>query len=361
MKHFGKISVLLSTILCFLFLLTSCSLDHMVHEFSEEWSNDDGTHWHECSCGEKSDLGNHVFDEWKKVEGSTALEEQRSCTICGYVQSRTNDDNGNTGGDNDDNGNTGGDNQHTHVFGLWQVTKEPTETTKGQLTRVCSDCNENETHELPVLNDNDYVLKTEDATCVDNGLKTYVYNLGDQNFSFEVVINALGHVGTGECEICHQPLVESLFFENFVQSFIENPIALNITKYNVEIADNGHNSAGLMHVKVFNIAVRLNEAGELEGYGTFEFESESDFLSIMKARVLITDGKLYIEYGSEYEITGDTIDSPYNPSYTLNNNGGYICYSFEEVLASMNLNMGRIESILLVVEQFKEELLTIYK
>ena len=37
---------------------------------------------------------------------------------------------------------------HQHSFGIWEITKEPTETESGQMQRVCEVCGETETKEL---------------------------------------------------------------------------------------------------------------------------------------------------------------------------------------------------------------------
>ncbi|MGN0982263.1 MAG: hypothetical protein ACI4O0_05145 [Candidatus Limivicinus sp.] len=67
------------------------SEDDHVHEFSEVWSWDAETHWHECSCGEKTQEAPHSM-EWtvvteatKKAEGS----EQGVCSVCGYTETRS--------------------------------------------------------------------------------------------------------------------------------------------------------------------------------------------------------------------------------------------------------------------------------
>ena len=44
------------------------------HNHSDEWSSDDDEHWHECECGDKDDIGPHIF-----VDGE--------CIICGKVDS----------------------------------------------------------------------------------------------------------------------------------------------------------------------------------------------------------------------------------------------------------------------------------
>lgn len=67
------------------------SEDDHVHEFAESWSKDADMHWHECSCGEKSQEAPHSM-EWtvvteatKKAEGT----EQGVCSVCGYTETRS--------------------------------------------------------------------------------------------------------------------------------------------------------------------------------------------------------------------------------------------------------------------------------
>ena len=65
--------------------------DEHVHEFAESWSKDADKHWHECTCGEKSQEAPHSM-EWtvvteatKKVPGT----EQGVCSVCGYTETRS--------------------------------------------------------------------------------------------------------------------------------------------------------------------------------------------------------------------------------------------------------------------------------
>lgn len=58
-----------------------------IHYFAKDWKSDSKSHWHECSCGEKSDNAPHRFDS-----GVTTLEPTETtegirtytCTVCGY-------------------------------------------------------------------------------------------------------------------------------------------------------------------------------------------------------------------------------------------------------------------------------------
>ena len=58
------------------------------HDFGTKWKFDEKNHWHECSCGEKSDEGAHISDNGvvtKEPTTAEAGERTYSCTICGKV------------------------------------------------------------------------------------------------------------------------------------------------------------------------------------------------------------------------------------------------------------------------------------
>lgn len=60
------------------------------HSYGEEWKSDFNNHWHECTCGERSDEGAHTFGDWTVTKEATATEDgsmERECSVCGYVQS----------------------------------------------------------------------------------------------------------------------------------------------------------------------------------------------------------------------------------------------------------------------------------
>lgn len=60
------------------------------HSYSTEWKSDADSHWHECTCGERSDEGSHTFGDWTVTKEATETADgsrERKCTVCGYVQS----------------------------------------------------------------------------------------------------------------------------------------------------------------------------------------------------------------------------------------------------------------------------------
>ena len=62
------------------------------HGYSTEWKSDADGHWHECTCGKRSDEGTHTFGDWTIIKEATATEDgsrERECSVGGYVQTET--------------------------------------------------------------------------------------------------------------------------------------------------------------------------------------------------------------------------------------------------------------------------------
>ena len=61
--------------------------DHS-HEFAASWCSDSNSHWQECSCGEKTNVGQHISDGGKVTVPATSYSggvRTYSCSVCGYV------------------------------------------------------------------------------------------------------------------------------------------------------------------------------------------------------------------------------------------------------------------------------------
>ena len=134
---------------------------HDVHD--KAWKYDDTNHWQECSCGEKLNVANHAYGEWRVTKPATETEEgskARDCTVCDHVQTETipklehehsYDDWQKDEiqhwkecrcGEKTEVGN--------HTFDDWTITKEPTTTETGSRERTCSTCNYKDRETLPV-------------------------------------------------------------------------------------------------------------------------------------------------------------------------------------------------------------------
>ena len=62
------------------------------HSFGTGWASDSTGHWHECSCGAKSDVEGHSFGNWTVTRQPTQTDtgsRERVCTVCGYVETQT--------------------------------------------------------------------------------------------------------------------------------------------------------------------------------------------------------------------------------------------------------------------------------
>ena len=129
------------------------------------WVHDSVNHWHECTCGDKTDVAEHSFGEWTVTKEASTTEpgsKTRSCSVCGFeetleipVLSHTHSYG--TDWKNNETSHwhecTCGDkaDMAAHSFGEWTVTKEASTTEPGSKTRSCSACGFEETLEIPVL------------------------------------------------------------------------------------------------------------------------------------------------------------------------------------------------------------------
>ena len=56
------------------------------HSYGSDWKNDADNHWHECSCGDKTDKAAHSF-KWVVDKEATATKKgskHEECKVCGY-------------------------------------------------------------------------------------------------------------------------------------------------------------------------------------------------------------------------------------------------------------------------------------
>ena len=69
------------------FLLTPLGASH-THTYGTEWKSDAYKHWHECSCGAKSEEAAHTAGEWiidTPATATTSGSKHKECTVCGYT------------------------------------------------------------------------------------------------------------------------------------------------------------------------------------------------------------------------------------------------------------------------------------
>ena len=69
------------------FMLTPLGASH-THTYGTEWKSDAYKHWHECSCGAKSEEAAHTAGEWITDTAATATTDgtkHKECTVCHRV------------------------------------------------------------------------------------------------------------------------------------------------------------------------------------------------------------------------------------------------------------------------------------
>ena len=136
--------------------------EHSIHD--KAWKYDDTNHWQECSCGEKLNVANHIYGDWKTTKEATETEEgskERDCTVCDYVQVEIIPEIGHEHGIHDETWKYD-KTQHwqecscgeklnvaNHTYGDWKVTKEATETEAGSRERGCAVCEYVQTEAIP--------------------------------------------------------------------------------------------------------------------------------------------------------------------------------------------------------------------
>ena len=138
------------------FMLTPLGASH-THTYGTEWKSDAYKHWHECSCGAKSEEAAHTAGEWiidTPATATTSGSKHKECTVCGYTMATETIPA------------TGGG-EHTHSYGSewkndatnhwhecscgdkadkaahdfkWVVDKEATATQKGSKHEECRVC-----------------------------------------------------------------------------------------------------------------------------------------------------------------------------------------------------------------------------
>ncbi len=109
------------------------------------------------SSSVKITCASHSYGGWSTVSSATCTaggREQRSCSVCGGVETRDT-------------------NALGHSWGSFSETKAPTCTTAGTQTRTCSRCNQSENKSVKATGHSYDTLKESKApTCTETGEKT---------------------------------------------------------------------------------------------------------------------------------------------------------------------------------------------
>ena len=116
------------------------------HEWSESWSYDSESHWHECvsrygTCDitdntKKGGYQKHIFGDGKVITAATCKAEGKkefTCLVCGYTKTET----------------IPKTSQHTYDAGT--ITKQATYTAAGEKVYTCTVCGTTKTEVIPML------------------------------------------------------------------------------------------------------------------------------------------------------------------------------------------------------------------
>ena len=70
-------------------VFVSCDDSEHEHLYSTEWKSDGTNHWHECECGEKTDVAEHIWNNGEETKAATCTEKgvkTYTCTICEAIK-----------------------------------------------------------------------------------------------------------------------------------------------------------------------------------------------------------------------------------------------------------------------------------
>ena len=160
------------------FMLTPLGASH-THTYGTEWKSDAYKHWHECSCGAKSEEAAHTAGEWiidTPATATTSGSKHKECTVCGYTMATETIPA--TGGgehthsygsewkndaDNHWHECSCGDKKDTaaHTAGEWIIDTPATSTTSGSKHKECTVCG--------------YTMTTETIPATGGGEHTHSY------------------------------------------------------------------------------------------------------------------------------------------------------------------------------------------
>ena len=133
--------------------------------FSSEWTSDDESHWHLCSCGEKTEVISHTWNEGTvQVEATEDMEGLMiySCTVCNQNKEvvipkleHTHNYGSKWGSDSSTHWHLcacgSKEDIAVHTWDAGQVSVEPTEEATGLKIYTCTICDEEREIALPKL------------------------------------------------------------------------------------------------------------------------------------------------------------------------------------------------------------------
>lgn len=82
-----------------------------------------------------------------------------------------------------------------HNYGSWVMVEQPTLTKEGKFESVCfSDSTHKKEIVAPKLDDENYIIHSQESTCKEEGEATYIYNLSDNDYiTFKINLEKKNH------------------------------------------------------------------------------------------------------------------------------------------------------------------------
>ncbi len=252
------------------------------HKFSTEWKSDKNEHWHECVCGEKADVSDHIFENETVTKEPTCSKDGESIAYCVCGESHvsvvpaTKDHKFSAEWKSDKNehwhecacGEKGDVSRHS--FKNETVTKEPTCSETGESISYC-ECGESHVSVVPATREHNY----RNGVCTDCGAKS-----GDN------------------------------YYLNLVNSWKDiDGFVIKIRDFSYEVKEKDSTLldklkliGSIKQVDIAELALYIND-GEISGaaIGSIEIFNGpiADALAVYELRAVIEDGYIYIalDYG----------------------------------------------------------------
>ncbi len=115
------------------------------HQYGSSWEKDSTNHWHECECGEKSDVGAHTSGDDSVYKSAISSERGpvcvEHCAVCDKVVAI-----------------------YEHSYGTPVITKEATYSEAGEQTETCTRCGYVNTTTVAKLSAKDRTITMSETT-----------------------------------------------------------------------------------------------------------------------------------------------------------------------------------------------------
>ncbi len=170
-------------------VLGACDSSHN-HDYGETYYKDTTSHWKECSCGEKGNLGEHNYGEWITITEATfnsTGSKKQICATCNYE-------------------NVVEIPKLEHEHNCTSEVVAPTCNTDGYTIHTCIYCGDTyKTDEVKALGHKEVIDEAVEATCTKTGLTEGAHCSVCNEILIEQEIVTLTHIYEfGICKYCDE-------------------------------------------------------------------------------------------------------------------------------------------------------------